>query len=88
MGYRKALNRNGFRSLPKRVDAVAYLRATKILRSPPKRCNFGSMPRPKARDSAEAICESTNRCTEKYFSPGIDRRIDRQMRRQEMTVSK
>ncbi len=46
------------------------------------------MPRPKARNSAETICGSSNDESEKYFSPKIDGQIEREASRLRLIVSK
>jgi hypothetical protein len=61
-----------FPQLTKEHGADPYLRAAKILRLRPNPCNLRVMPRPKARNSAETICGSSNDESEKYFSPKID----------------
>jgi hypothetical protein len=61
-----------FPQLTKEHGNDPYLRAVKILRLPPNPCNLRVMPRPKARNSAEAICGSSTDESEKYFSPKID----------------
>jgi len=74
--------------LTKEHGEPPYLRALRILRFPPNRCTLRVMPQPKASDSADVICGSTNSCTVERFPPKIDLRTDRQIDRQSLTVSK
>jgi hypothetical protein len=52
-----------------------YLSAPRILRLPPKPCKLRIMPRPKARDSAEAICGLQIDELKNYFPPEIDGQV-------------
>ena len=77
-----------FPQLTKEHGDAPYLRAPTILRFPPNRCTLRVMLRPKASDSADVICGSTNSDTVERFPPKIDLRTDRQIDQQRLMVSK